>query len=373
MGAGEMNAINLPARIGLIGCGAVSHQYLPNLLRLPGLTVAAVSDIDPVVAGQVAEQYDVPAAAVDAVLDDPDIDIVVNLTPISFHVPVTRDALSAGKHVYSEKSLATTRTDAQELLALADAKGLVVGGAPDTLLGTAFQAARRELQSGSVGRPLSAVALMLRSRVPRAAYFADHKALFDMAPYYISALATLFGSVRSVSGYLEYDAEAAAADSLAVGVSGTLRFDSGRTASLTLNWNSTHRREIPVLDVYTDTGVLRCANPNNFGDPAFVRRHDDPVGEWREVPGSRQPADLVPNLRGIGVAEMAEALAEGRRPRASGELACHVVDVIESLITAARSGQDMTLASSCEPPAPLSDAEQDHFLDPERSTTWTPQ
>lgn len=364
-----MSAVDLPARIGLIGCGAVSHQYLPNLLRLPGLTVAAVSDIDPVAAGNVAEQYDVPAAAVDAVLDDPDIDLVVNLTPISFHAAVTRDALSAGKHVYSEKSLATTRTDAEELLALADAKGLVVGGAPDTLLGTAFQAARRELETGSLGRPLSAVALMLRSRVPRAAYFADHKALFDMAPYYLSALVTLLGPVRSVSGYLEYDAEAADADGMAVGVSGVLRFDSGMAASLAMNWNSTHRREIPVLDVYTEGGVLRCANPNNFGDPAFVRRHDDPAGDWREIPGSRQPADLAPNLRGIGVAEMAEALAAGRRPRASGDLACHVVDVIESLVAAARSGRDVTLASSCEPPAPLSDDERDHFLDPERSTT----
>ena len=364
-----MTKINLPARIGLVGCGAVSHQYLPNLLRLPGLTVSAVSDVDPAAAAKVSDQYGVAAVAVDELIEDPEIDIVVNLTPISFHVPVTRDLLNAGKHVYSEKPLATTLGEAQELLALADAKGLVIGGAPDTLLGTAFQAARRELD-GALGRPLSAVAIMLRSPVPRAAYFAEHKALFDMAPYYISALVTLFGPVRSVLGYLEYDTATAAEDGLALGVSGTLLFGSGMTATLSLNWGSTHRSEIPVLDVYTDSGVLRCANPNNFGDPAYVRRHDQPVGEWLEIPGSRQPSDQAPNLRGLGVAEMAGALASGRRPRASGDLACHVVDVIESLVNAARSGQSVSLTSSCEQPEPLFDEERLHldpFPDPDRS------
>lgn len=353
-----LTKIELPARIGLAGCGAVSHQYLPNLLRLPALTVAAVSDVDPAAAAKVSEQYDVPALGPDELINDPGLDIVVNLTPIGFHASVTRNILAAGKHVYSEKSLATILSDAQQLLGLAEANGLVLGGAPDTLLGTAFQAARRELDSGTLGRPLTAVATMLRNRVPRAAYFRDHLALFDMAPYYISALVTLFGPVREASGYLEYDQE-----DLAVGVSGVLRFDSGMTSSLTLNWNSAHRSEIPVLDVYTETGVLRCANPNNFGDPAYVRSHDQPAGDWREIPGSRQASDQPRNQRGLGVAEMAVALATGQHPRASGELACHVVDVIESLVTAARSGRSITLTSTCERPAPLSDEDRKH-LDP---------
>ncbi|QGN33758.1 Gfo/Idh/MocA family protein [Microlunatus sp. Gsoil 973] len=357
------NQIPLPARIGLLGCGAVSHQYLPNLLRLPALRVAAVSDVDADAAAKVAEQYDVPAVSVNALLADPEIDLAVNLTPISYHAAVTRDALNAGKHVYSEKSLATTVGEAKELLALARSNELVIGGAPDTLLGTAFQAARRELSDGGLGRPLTAVATMLRNRVPRSAYFSDHQALFDMAPYYISALVTLFGPVREVSGYLEYDRVEAAESPVAVGVSGVLRFDSGVTSSLVLNWNSAYRSEIPVLDVYTESGVLRCANPNNFGDPAFVRDHDDPAGQWREIPGSRQPADHPRNLRGLGVAEMAEALAAGRPPRASGELACHVVDVIESLVNAAQAGSSVTLTSTCHQPEPLSDDERKH-LDP---------
>jgi predicted dehydrogenase len=355
--------IELPARIGLLGCGAVSHQYLPNLLRLPALQVAAVSDVDPDAAAAVSEQYGVPAVGVDALLADPEIDIAVNLTPISFHAAVNRNALNAGKHVYSEKSLATTVGEAQELLTLAAAKRLAIAGAPDTLLGTAFQAARRELLDGTLGRPLSAVATMLRSRVPKSAYFSDHKALFDMAPYYISALVTLFGPIREVSGYLEYDRFEPAESPVAVAVSGTLRFDSGVTSSLVLNWNSAYRSEIPVLDVYTESGVLRCANPNNFGDPAFLREHSDPAGHWREIPGSRQPADDPRNLRGLGVAEMAEALANGRTPRASGDLACHVVDVIESLVNAARAGRSVALTSTCTPPEPLSDDERKR-LDP---------
>ncbi|GAB3921467.1 oxidoreductase [Microlunatus endophyticus] len=352
-----------PTRIGLAGAGAVSHQYLPNLLRLPGLEVAAVSDVDTAVAANVSEEFGVPAVGVDELLADPSIEIVVNLTPIAFHVPVTRNILEAGKHVYSEKSLAKSVTEAQDLLALADSKGLVIAGAPDTLLGTAFQAARRTLEHGSLGRPLTAVAAMLRSQALSTRYFSDYTAIFDMAPYYVSALATLFGPVTEVSGYLENAPTEPGQPVLTVGVSGVLHFESGLTASLTLNWGSSFRHEVPVLDVYTQSGVVRFANPNNFGDPAFLRLHEDPAEQWQEIPGSRQPADWLYNRRGLGVAEMAAAIAVGRTPRASGQLACHVVDVIESLIKAAESGQSVTLTSTVQQPEPLSDAER-RQLDP---------
>lgn len=359
----DPHELQSPARVGLAGCGAVSHQYLPNLLRLPGLDVAAVSDVDADVATKVSEQYEVPAVSVDDLLADPTIDIVVNLTPIAYHVPVTRDILRAGKHVYSEKSLATTVSEARELLALAEAKGLAVAGAPDTLLGTAFQAARRELEAGDLGRPLVAVAAMLRSQVLSTRYFSNHTALFDMAPYYVSALASLFGPVREVSGYLENTPTKPGEPVLTIGVSGVLHFQSGLTASLALNWGSAHRQEVPVLDVYTESGVVRFANPNNFGDPAFARRHADPAGQWQEIPGSRQPEEWLFNRRGLGVAELADALAQGRTPRASGQLACHVVDVIESLIKSAETGRNVTLSSTCQQPEPLSDEERGR-LDP---------
>lgn len=359
----DPHEVHSPVRIGLAGCGAVSHQYLPNLLRLPGLRVAAVSDVDPDVAAKVSEQYGVPAVGVDDLLADPQIDIVVNLTPIAYHVPVTRNILRAGKHVYSEKSLATTVSEARELLALADAKGLTIAGAPDTLLGTAFQAARRELDGGAFGRPLTVVAAMLRSQALSTRYFSNYTAIFDMAPYYVSALASLFGPVREVSGYLENAPTKPDEPVLTVGVCGVLHFESGLAASLALNWGSAHRHEVPVLDVYTESGVVKFANPNNFGDPAFVRRHEDPAGVWQEIPGSRQPAEWLHNRRGLGVAEMADALIAGRTPRASGQLACHVVDVIESLTKAAESGRTVAMTTTCEQPEPLTDEERGR-LDP---------
>ena len=358
----DPHELHTPARIGLAGAGAVSHQYLPNLLRLPGLEVAAVSDVDAGVAAKVSEQYRVPAVPVDDLLADPTIDIVVNLTPIAYHVPVTRNILRAGKHVYSEKSLATSVSEARELLALAEAKGLTVAGAPDTLLGTSFQTARRQLEGG-FGRPLTIVAAMLRSQALSTRYFSNHTAIFDMAPYYVSALVSLFGPVREVSGYLENAPTKAGEPVLTVGVSGVLHFESGLAASLALNWGSAHRHEIPVLDVYTESGVVRFGNPNNFGDPAFVRHHEDPAGQWQEIPGSRQPAEWLHNRRGLGVAEMADAIAAGRTPRASGELACHVVDVIASLVAAAESGRNVTLSTACTRPELLSDQERGH-LDP---------
>jgi predicted dehydrogenase len=360
--------MRLPARIGLVGCGAVSHQYFPNLLHLPQVTVSAVADVDSVAADKLAGQYGVPAVEVDALLNSPDVDIVLNLTPIAFHVQVTRAALAAGKHVYSEKSLATTADEAKELLAIAEANDLIIGCAPDTLLGTGFQAARRELEAGAIGRPLTALAAMFRSRVPRSAYFEGFNALFDMAPYYLSALVTLFGPADAVSGYIEYDPEAPQDIGFGVGISSVIEFASGMAATLTMNWGSAHRREVPVLDVYAESGVLRFSNPNNFGDPSFIRQHDEPDGDWREIPGSRQPAEWSSNLRGLGVAEMADAVSTGRRPRADGTLACHVVDVIESLIRSSTSGQRAILSTTCQPPEPVSDDDRNSYLNPERST-----
>ncbi|MFC4242003.1 Gfo/Idh/MocA family protein [Gryllotalpicola reticulitermitis] len=359
--------MNLPARVGVIGTGAVSHQYLPNLLNSPTLTVTAVADIDADAARRLADEYGVEAWTPEQLLASDEIDIVLNLTPIRFHASVTRSALEAGKHVYSEKSLATSVAEGQELLDLAESRGLVVAGAPDTLLGTSFQAARAALDNGIVGTPLTAAAVMLRFRHPRTVYFENYNALFDMAPYYVSALATLFGPIATVSGSVALDPAEPGDKHVALGFSSVLDFASGLSATLTMNWRSEHEHEIPVLDVYGSSGVLRFANPNNFGDPAFVRTHEQPEGTWAELPDSRQSSDHAFNLRGLGVSDLAAALAAGTPPRASGQLACHVVDVVSAVIRSSESGERVALTTTFDSPAPLSADDRNSYIESERS------
>lgn len=341
-------------RIGILGCGKVSHMYLPNLIRTPAVDIVAVADAAPDVAQAVADQYGLDrAVSPDELLADPSVELVVNLTPIAVHVALTRAALAAGKHVYSEKSLATSVPDARDLLAEAERRGLALGCAPDTLLGTGFSVARQALEDGRVGRTLSASAMMFRSAPGGSSFYTNGPTpFFDMAPYYLSALVSLFGPVVRLSGATRTWPEGAtrpdapAGASIAVG--GVLEFAGGATANLTLAWGTDRRGEVPVLDVYGSEGVLSFPNPNNFGDAAFARSYDDSTPT--ELPGSRQPADWPRNLRGLGVAEMAAALSDGRPPRASGELAVHVVDIVAGLVESADTGRRVTLTTTCTPP-----------------------
>lgn len=345
------------ARTGVLGCGRVSHMYLPNLLDSPATEVVAVSDADATVAKSVAEQYGISTVvSPQELLADSSIEIVLNLTPIAVHVGVTRDALAAGKHVYSEKSLATTVEDARGLLAEADRRGLVLACAPDTMLGSGFQTAWQALRSDRIGRPLSASAAMFRSALAAPSFYTRGPfAFFDMSPYYVTALISLFGPISRVSGATRtWPSDEKPQDTrtgASIAVAGTLEFAGGATASLTLAWGTGHRHEVPVLDVYGTSGVIEFPNPNNFGDPAYIRQYED--SERTELPGSRRPGSRRANQRGLGVAEMALALQEGRPPRAAGDVACHVVDVIASLVASAETGRRVELTTNCTVPEPL--------------------
>jgi predicted dehydrogenase len=344
-------------RIGILGCGKVSHMYLPNLVRTPAVDIAAVADVAADAAKAVAEQYRIErAVSPDELLADPSIELVVNLTPIAVHVASTRAALQAGKHVYSEKSLATTVAEARHLLVEADERGLALGCAPDTLLGTGFSVARQALDDGRIGRTLSASAMMFRSAPGGPSFYTNGPTpFFDMAPYYLSALVSIFGPVTRVTGSTRTWPEGATRPDdpagASIAIDGVLEFRDGATANLNLAWGTSRRGEVPVLDVYGSAGVLSFPNPNNFGDPAYIRAYDDT--DRTELPDSRQPADWPRNLRGLGVAEMAIALTAGRTPRAAGDLAVHVVDIVAGLVESADTGRRVTLTTTCAAPEPM--------------------
>jgi len=339
-------------RLGVVGTGAVSRMYLPILARMDAVEVSAVADVDRGAAQARADEHGIATVYhPDDLIADPGIDLVVNLTPIPVHAQISTAALAAGKHVYSEKPLATTTADAVALVQQAEAAGRTLACAPDTLLGTGFQAARQAMDDGAIGRPLAANAFMFRSALdPASPYAQGANPFLDMAPYYVSALINLFGPVRRVSGATT-STDDDRPDGTPIALSGVLEFVNGLMADLLVAWGTDHRHEVPNLTVYGTEGVLQMPNPNNFGDPAYVRRHDQ--NERTEVPGSRQDADWPANLRGLGVGQQALAIGAHTEPLASGRIAAHVVDVITGIVAAARTGERVTLTTRADPAPPM--------------------
>ena len=352
-------------QVGIIGCGNISSAYLKACRRFGILEVAAVSDLDLHRAQAQAQAHDVPRALpVAELLADPDIRIVINLTVPRVHAQVSRAVLDAGKSVYSEKPLAIERDDGRSLLELARERDLLVGCAPDTFLGGGLQTCRRVIDDGLIGRPLAVTAFMLghgpESWHPDPAFFYEVGAgpLFDMGPYYLTALVALLGPVTRVSGTAMVGIPERTITSQPLAgtvirpatpthVTGLLDFSSGAGGTITTSfevWASEH----PRLEIYGTEGTLSVPDPNTFGGPVRVRRAGDEA--WREVPLTHGYTD---NSRGIGVADMAHALVAGRPHRASGALAFHVLDVMASILEAAEARRSLALGSSVARPDPL--------------------
>ena len=190
-----------------IGCGAISGEYFKRSQRLPILKYVACADINPEAARQKAAEFGVPkACSVEELLADDDVEIVLNLTIPKVHAPLAMAALKAGKHTYLEKPLATSRKDGLAILAKAKSKKLLVGCAPDTFMGAGLQTARSVIDSGQIGRPVAFTAFMMCPGhehwhlSPEFHYQVGGGPMFDMGPYYITALINLIGPIRRVSG-----------------------------------------------------------------------------------------------------------------------------------------------------------------------------
>ena len=198
--------MGIPLRVGIIGVGNISTQYLTHIPTLPSLKLIALADLDMVRAQEVAAKAGVEARTVDELISSSDIDVILNLTTPGAHAIIGMKALTAGKHVYGEKPLALTVEEAKPMMELAKRSGLRIGSAPDTVLGTGIQTSRDLLDSGRIGKPLAASAFWsapgheLWHPAPQFYYLPGAGPLFDMGPYYLSALVTLLGPVVSVIG-----------------------------------------------------------------------------------------------------------------------------------------------------------------------------
>jgi len=359
-----------PVGVGIIGAGNISDQYLSNLTTFPDVRVIAVADLIEERAKAQAEKYGVPrSGGVDTVLGDPEIDIVVNLTIPAVHVEVSEAIIAAGKHVWTEKPIGVSREESRRLLEKADAAGLRVGVAPDTVLGPGVQTAKRAIARGDIGRPLFAQTTFqwqgpeIFHPNPAFLYAKGGGPLLDMGPYYVSTLITLLGPVESVVGSASRSRDTRTIGSgpragetvpveIFTHVTGVLRHTSGALSTIVMSFDTvaTHASNI---EVHGERGSMKVPDPNGFAGDVLLH----PLGgEWTTVEPS---AGYVGAGRGFGVADLAAA-EPGTGGRANGDLALHVLDVMTSLLAAADSGETVEVTSTCERPAlvPLTEARQ---------------
>ena len=365
-----------PVGIGLIGCGIISETYLDNLVRrFQGVRVIGCSDLIDERAETRAQAYGIRKMTNDEIFSDPDVEIVVNTTYMSAHEQIVRQALEAGKHVYTEKSLAPGFMHAKGLAELADRKGLRIGCAPDTFLGGGYQTCRRLIDDGYIGKPIAVQALLARNVWPDGAQghvrIANEGTMpYDMAGYYTHAMIHLFGPVRRVAGFAhrypfeirnpmnpEYGGRAEVASTTSLYAA--LEFESGVHGTFILTGESFE--ETPRIEVYGSEGTLICPDPNYFGGPVLLKRSGG--SGFMEMPilfdnvttnkGQGSPTQWGDSRRGIGVAEMAWAMRAGRPHRCSKELHLHALEIIYGLEQCTDFGGVYAMTTRVERPAPL--------------------
>ena len=357
--------------VGVIGAGIISEIYLKNMTRLfPNLTVLGVAARHPERARARASQFGIRAYTVEELLADPQVELVVILTPVGTHYDLIRRALLAGKHVYTEKTLADSLDKARQLCALAEETGLCLGSAPDTFLGSALQCARQAVDRGLLGKINSFAISVHRNNsylLSRYPFLLEPGAgvLLDFCVYHVTALASLFGPFARVGGIVStpYPTHACTLPGPDFGkilrspnesqVSAVLQTRSGVTGTLHLDAESSTRGE-PFFTLYGTEGILRLPDPNRFGGQVLFCPNS-PEGEQPPI-ALPQTTPYRENSRGVGPAEMAQAIAEGRSCRPSKEMALHVLEVLTTLLEVGKTGGFGTVATDFSRPAPLPEA-----------------
>jgi predicted dehydrogenase len=358
-------------KVGLIGAGFISGIYLQNSVWLNPIEVVAIADIHLEAAAIQAEKFNIPkVCSVAALLTDPDIDMVLNLTTPEAHAEIGLQALMAGKSVYNEKPLALTRDEARNMLQIAADKGLRVGSAPDTFMGAAIQTCRKLIDEGAIGRPVAATAFMMgsghESWHPNPAFYfqAGGGPMFDMGPYYLTVLVSLLGPVSAVSGMVSKGQEQRTITSQPLAgtkidvevpthIAGLMNFANGAIGTIITSFD-VPGHDHPPLEIYGTKASISVPDPNRFDGVVRIKQQGQ---QWEEVPLTH---DYAQNGRGLGLADMAAAWrngrdnpADSRHHRANGRLAYHVLDLMWGFHEAASEQKQIIINSSCDRPEPM--------------------
>ena len=361
-------------KTGVIGAGAISDIYLSNMIeKFDNLDVVGVAAKHFENAQKKAQKYEIKAYTVEEMLADPAIEMIVVLTPAGTHYELIKAALEAGKHVYTEKTITDDVEKARELLELADRKGLYLGSAPDTFLGSAIQTARNAVDSGLIGEVTSVSAAANRDNNVLLSLFGFLREpgagiTLDYGVYYMAALVNILGPVARTAAFVRTpypQHKNINPKSPLYGqmmdtpneseVSAILEFRSGVTGTFLLNADSVLRDQANLI-IYGTKGMLYMSDPNEFGGDVWLLENKVSMEDVpQEAPQKRllpRVNDITGNTRGIGPAEMAKAIQEGRGSRANKELAFHVLEVLDAIL---QSGSDHTfheISSTCERPQP---------------------
>jgi predicted dehydrogenase len=320
--------------IGLVGCGKISGIYLDNAPRLDGVRFVACTDVDSERALQVASERGIRALSAEELMADPEVQVVLCLTPPDFHADVMLQAIAAGKHVYTEKPLATSVDDARAVLSQAASAGVLVGSAPDTFLGAGLQTVKQALDAGEIGEPAVAQIRLLAGPPERwhpspAFLYAELSGpLMDLGPYAVATAIELFGPVAKVtalatmprtSGVTLDGIEFPIAEPTRV--AGVLAHESGVLTTITTT-NDANGPARYGVEVHGLEGTLLGGDPNGFGGPVVLARRGEPdrtlplVSRWSE------------NSRGLGLEDLCSAVRDGTPQRASGDLGLQVVEAL---------------------------------------------
>ncbi len=352
-------------KVGIVGCGNICGIYFKNMCNtFDILEVKACADLDVARAEEKAGEYPgVRAMTVEELMADPEISIVVNLTTPQAHFDIAMKSVEAGKSVYGEKPITLTRAEGKKLLDAAAAKGVMIGNAPDTFMGGGIQTCRKLITDGAIGDPIAATAFMTcRGHErwhsdPEFYYKVGGGPMFDMGPYYLTAMVALMGPVAKVTGSARITFPERTITSkkkngqkieveVPTHVAGIMEFQNGAIGTILTSFD-VWGANLPRIEIYGSEGSLSVPDPNVFGGPVKLKKGEE---DWQEIELTH---GYVENSRGIGPADMAYALRSGRKNRASGELAYHILDVMHAFHDASDQGKHVALESTCTQPAPV--------------------
>lgn len=342
-----------PMKIGVLGCGNISKQYFTHAAKLDVLDVVAVADLNREAAEKAAAEYGVSKVLTpQQMIEGDDVEVVLNLTIPQAHVPLMLDALKHGKHTFCEKPLGVDREEGRKVLEAAKSTGLRVGVAPDTVLGSGIQTARKAVDDGRIGRPTAVTAVMAGGGheswhpSPEFYYKPGGGPMMDMGPYYLTALLQILGPLRRVTGFANIAIPDRTITSQPLNGKkievetpdhyvGVMEFANGVTGTIVQSFampKSPHERSHPI-QVFGTEGILKVPDPNNFDGVPMLLRHDQT--EWTPL----EPATATGYGRAVGLADLCAAVQQDRPHRCNIDQGFVVLDAMQGFRDASESGK----------------------------------